>query len=83
MDQQVAVQRILLVALEAKGFGVDLQQPVNGFGFHTCRLLHPLGGASGRSAEQQLDGLGGKNTEYGIHNGGLANTGAAGDDQHL
>jgi hypothetical protein len=33
--QQIAFQRVFLVALEAKGFGVDLQQPVDGLG---CRL---------------------------------------------
>jgi hypothetical protein len=33
-DQQIALERRLLVALEAEGFRVELEQPVDGLGLH-------------------------------------------------
>jgi hypothetical protein len=49
-NQQVAVERVFVAALEAAALGVDLQQPVDGLGLEAGRLGHVLGGAAGRSA---------------------------------
>ena len=47
-DQQVAVERVLLVALEAAAGRVGLEQAVQGLGLEPGGLAHPLGGPAGR-----------------------------------
>ena len=81
--QQIAVERVVRVALEAAGLGIDLQQPVNGLGLEPGRLGHALGGAAGRRAQQQLHALRGENAQDRVDDRGLADAGAAGDDQDL
>jgi hypothetical protein len=56
-NQQVAVERVVVAALEAAALGVDLQQPVDGLGLEAGCLGHAFGGAAGRSAQQQLHPL--------------------------
>ena len=53
-NQQVAVERVVVAALEAAALGIDLEQPVDGLGLEAGRLGHALGGAAGRSAQQKL-----------------------------
>ena len=82
-DQQVAVERVVVAALEAAALGVDLQQPVNGLGLEPGCLGHALGGAAGRRAEQEPHALRRENAQNGFDDGGLAHARSAGDDQHL
>ena len=46
-------------------------------------LGHALGGAASRSAQQKVGALGCEDAQNGFDNGGLADTGTAGHDQHL
>jgi len=39
-DQQITVERVLVVALEAEGLGVELQQSVDGLGLHAGGLSY-------------------------------------------
>ena len=82
-DQQLAVERVLGITLEAAALGIDFEQSVNGLRLEACRLRHALGGAACRRTEQKVDALCGEDTQDGIDDGGLAHTGAAGDDQQL
>ena len=82
-DQQVAVERIVRVALEAAALGVDLQQAMDGLGLDARRLGHALGGAAGRRAKQQLHALGREDAQDRIDDRRLADARAAGDHQHL
>ena len=56
-DQQIAVERIVGVALEAAALGIDLQQPMDRLGLDARRFGHALGRAAGRGAEQQASRL--------------------------
>ena len=82
-DQQVAVERVVGVALEAAALGVDLEQPVDGLGLEPGRLGHALGGAAGRGAQQQLHALCREDAQDRLDDRGLADARPAGDDQHL
>lgn len=46
-NKQVALEWIVVAALEPSRLGIDFKQPVNGFGFEAGRLGHALGGAAG------------------------------------
>ena len=46
-NKQVALEWIVVAALEPSRLGVDFKQPVNGFGFEAGRLGHAFGGAAG------------------------------------
>jgi hypothetical protein len=50
--QQVAVERVLPIPLEAAALGIDFEQAVDGFGLLPGGLVQTLGGAPGRSAKQ-------------------------------
>ena len=65
-DQQVAVQRIFGVALEAAGGRVHIEQPVDGAGLHSGGLGHPPRGAARRRAQPQVDAPGGEDAEDGV-----------------
>src|SRR5207253_2317376 len=82
-DQQVAVEWVVVAALEAASLGIDLQQPVDGLGFKTGRLAHALGGAAGRSAQEEPHALGGENAQNASDDGGLADAGTTRNDQHF
>ena len=79
--QQVAVEWVVVAALEAAALRVDLQQPVDGLGLEAGRLGHALGGAASRRAQQKVGALGCEDAQNGFDNGGLADTGTAGHDQ--
>ena len=81
--QQIALQRQLGVALEAKGRRIELQQPVNRLGLKAGGFAHALGGPAGGGAEQDAQLLGGQDAQDGVDQGGLAYPRAAGDHQHL
>ena len=81
--QQVAIERIILAALEAAAFGIDLQQPVDGLGLEAGRFGHPLGGAARRCAQQDVSALCRKDAQNGFDDGGFPNPRAASHDQHL
>jgi hypothetical protein len=59
-NQQVAIQRIVLAALEAAALKVHLQQPVDGLGLEAGRLRHALLRAAGRRAQQKAGAFGRK-----------------------
>ena len=82
-DQQIADERIVAATLEAAGFRVNFQQPMDGLGLISAGFRHPLGGAAGRRAEQQAHALGGQNAQDGPDDGGLTHAGPSGDDQDL
>ena len=56
-DQQIAVERVVLVRAEAARLRVDLQQPVDGLGLQAGGFGQPLGRPSGRGAQQQAEPL--------------------------
>jgi len=82
-NQQVAVERVVVAPLEAATFRIDLQQPVDGLGFKAGCFAHALGGAAGRRAEQEPYPLGGQYAQNSFDDSGLADTGTAGNHQHL
>jgi hypothetical protein len=61
--QQVAIERVVVAALEATTLGLNLQEPVDGFGIEAGRLGHALGGAAGRGTEQKARPLGRQNAQ--------------------
>ena len=81
--QQIAVEGVRLIALEAEGLRVELEQAVDGLGLHAGRLGHALGCASGGGAEEKLRALRRQDAQDRVHDGGLADARTAGDDQHL
>ena len=56
---------------------------MDGLGLEAGRLSHALGGAAGRSAQQQPHPFGREDAQNGIDDRRLADAGPAGDDQHL
>ena len=82
-DQEVAVEGVALVALEAAGLGIDFEQPMNRPGLESRRFGHPLGRAPGRGAEQHLDALDPENAQDRLDDGGLADARPSGDDERL
>ena len=81
--EQVALERVVLVAAEAEGLGIDLQQPVNGLGLHAGGLRHALGGPARGRAQPECHGLGLQDPQNGLDDGGLAHTRTAGDHRRL
>src|SRR5438552_3534890 len=59
-DQQVAVERVPGITLEASGLRVNLEQAVDGLGLMRRRLAQALGSASGRGAQQGFHAFGGQ-----------------------
>jgi hypothetical protein len=51
-DQQIALERAFLVALETERFRIDFQHAVDGLRLHSGRFLHPFGSSPGRGAQQ-------------------------------
>jgi len=52
-DQQIALEWIFIIALEAEGLRVELQQAVDGLGLHAGGFGHALGCSSGGGAEEK------------------------------
>jgi hypothetical protein len=46
-DQEIAVERVVVAALEPSALRIGLQKPVDRLCFDARRLSHALGGASG------------------------------------
>ena len=82
-DQQVAVERIIGVALEAALLGIGFEQPMDGLRLHAGLFGHALGGAAGRGGEQELRSLGGEDAQDRVEKRRLADAGAAGDHGDL
>ncbi len=82
-DQQIALERAFLVALEAERLRVDFQHAVDGLCLHARRFFHPFGSPPGRGAQQQRDRLRRQDLQDRVDDGGLADAGAAGDHHDL
>ena len=81
-NQQVAIESIVVAALEPSRLGVDFKQPVDSFGFKAGRLGHPLG--AGRLERIATAGrLLPREPEDGFDNGGLADPRSAGHHQRF
>ena len=81
--EEIAVERTFFVFAEASRLGVDLKKPMDRLGLVSCCLGHPFGRASGRRAQEEANIFRGENAQDGIHQGGLADTRAAGDHHHF
>ena len=82
-DQQVALQRVLLIAREATVQGINLEQAMDGLGLDSRLLGHAFGGASGRRPEQDFHPLGGENAQDGVKQRRLADARTASDQGGL
>jgi hypothetical protein len=82
-DQELGLQRVLGIALEAEGLGVELKQAMHRLGLDAGGLGQALGGAAGGRGQQDLDPLGCQDAQQAVDQGGLADPGTAGDDGHL
>ena len=82
-NEQVAVERIIRVALESSGLRIDLQQPVNGLRLEPGRLGHALGGTPGRCAQEQFNALRRQDTQDGVDDRGLPDPRPACDHENL
>jgi hypothetical protein len=81
-DQKPAGKRVGLVAGEAPGCGVDLQQSVDGLRFQARGLGEPLRRPSGRGAQQALHALGAQDHQDRVHERRLADARSSRDDDH-
>ena len=81
--EQIAVDGTVRIPPEAAGGGIDFEQPVDGARLESRRLGHAPRRPAGGRAEDQAGALGGQDAQDGVDDGGLADAGAAGDDQHL
>ena len=82
-DEQITPELVLLVAPEAAPPGIDVEQPVDGFGGAASALAEPLGRPSSGRRKRDLDALGAEHFEDRVDQGGLAYPRATGDDQDL
>jgi hypothetical protein len=65
--EQLAIERILLVALEAAVPRIDLKQPVDGLGLQARRVGHAFRRASGRSTKEEVYALSGQDPQDHVH----------------
>ena len=79
MHEQVAIERVLLVAREAAVLRVDLQQPVDGLRLQPGLLGHALGRPAGRGGQQHPHALGRQDAQERVERAGLADPWPAGD----
>ena len=82
-DQEVAVERRILVFLEAALLEAVFEKAVDRLGLVARRLGHPFGGPAGRGGQEDLRPDARKDPEHGVDDRRLPRSGAAGDDQHL
>jgi hypothetical protein len=82
-DQQVAVQPVIFVAAEATVRGIGLQEPVDGLRLQPGALRQPLRRTAGRSRKRDPHALDAEDLQDRVNQGGLADPGAAADDEHL
>ena len=81
--QQAAVERVVAVAFESAGSGIDLEQAVDGLRLEAGGLAHPLRGPPGRRAQQNVDALGRQDTQDRVDDRRLADARPAGDHRDL
>ena len=81
--QQPAIERVLPIAPEPAGPGVDLEQAVDRLCLEPGGLAHPLRGTPGRRAQQDIDALGGQDAQDRVDDRRLADARPAGDDGGL
>jgi hypothetical protein len=81
-DECVTLQRVLVVALVALG-RVELQQPVDGLGFHARSLGHALGGTAGRCGKEDVESHLFESGNDAVLGGRLAGTGTAREHHDL
>ncbi len=82
-DQELAVEGVLSIPLEAALLEAVLEEAVKGLGRLARDLLEPLGRPARGRAEEAADSHGPANGHQGPHQGGLAGSRAAGDDEAL
>ena len=82
-NEEIGVERVVLILAEAARLGIGLKQPVDGLGLLPRCLAHAFGGAARRRAQKHLHVLGPQNAQDRVHDGGLADARPAGDDEHL
>ncbi len=82
-DEQVAGERVRLVALEAAVLRVGLQQAVDGLCLDACGLGQALRRATRRGAEGDVDAFRDQHLQDRVHQRRLADARAAGDHQRL
>jgi hypothetical protein len=78
-DDEVSRERVLRVGREASGGRIELQQPVDGRSLDARGLLHALGGAARRGAQQHPDALGDQDVAQRLQDRRLARTRPAGE----
>ena len=71
-DQEIALERVLLVALEAALGGIGLEQAVQGLGLQPGGLAQPLGRPAGGGRQRDGGGLGLEDLEDGVDQRRLA-----------
>jgi hypothetical protein len=70
-NEQVAIERIVGIAPETAALGVDLEQSMDGLGLEPRGLVHALGRAAGRGAQQKSHVLRGEDSQDGVDDGGF------------
>ena len=81
-DQQIAFERPGLVSRETARARPDFEQAVNRFGLESGRFSKALGRAAGRCAQQAAHFLSCQDFQDGLHQGRLADSRPARDDQN-
>ena len=81
--QQPAIERVLAIAFEPAGPGIDLEQAMDGLRFETGGLAHPLRGPPGRSAKQVFHALGRQDAQDRVDDRRLADARPAGNHRDL
>ncbi len=81
--EEVAGERVLLVALEAAILRVGLEQAVDGLRLDAGGLGQPFGGSARGGTKGDADALGHESLQDRVYEGGLADPRAAGDHQGL
>ena len=71
-DQQVALERIVVTALEPAGLRVGFEQPVDGASLKSGRFGHAFGSPASGRAEQNLHAFRCENAQNRIDDGRLA-----------
>ena len=82
-DEQVAVQRVLLVAPEAAVHGIGFQQPMDRLRLAAGALRQPLRRPAGRRGQRDVDALDHQDLQDRVDQRRLADAGTAGDDEDL
>jgi hypothetical protein len=82
-DEQVAFQRVILLAPEAAVYGIGFQEPMDRLRLTAGAFRQPLGRPAGRRGQRDVDGLDPQDFQDRVDQRRLADTGTAGDDEDL